>query len=43
MIEVSVTIPLLRSKYIAWLCFEGLARQQGINHHRDPYFASQNG
>jgi hypothetical protein len=31
MIEVSVTIPLLRSKYIAWLCFEGLARQQGIN------------
>jgi len=31
LIEVSVTVPLFHAKHIAWLCFEGLARQQEVN------------
>lgn len=31
MIEISVIAPLFRAKYIAWLAFEGLALQEGID------------
>lgn len=31
MIELSVVVPLFRAKYIAWLAFEGLSRQEGID------------
>jgi len=31
MIELSVVVPLFRSKYIAWLALEGLCRQEGVD------------
>ena len=43
MIEASVTLPLFRSQYIAWLQLESLCRQQDVDFEWELLIAEEQG